>query len=421
MFGAAVLEDTRDGQEPDGSADWTAYTDALGERGRELGAQISALQAELVSVVAEAEGTGRLGLPVTQWAAWQLGVTPGEARRLVGLSHKLSELPKIALAFERGELSEGTIVTLAAVATPELEGELLDLAEVAMAGQLQTMARLYRRVNESEPDSPEPEERLSWWWDDSGMMRLSGRLRPSVGAELEAALRAAKDRGQGGPEDHRRPERERSAVSNPEALGRLAQRYLAGEVTAEGVLPERFQTLVHLEVGDGGQLEGWLHGSGPIPWPSITELLCESWLSLVLTDKGRPVTTVRPQRFVQPDQLRALWVRDAMCRFPGCGRTAFLKAHHVRERQHGGPTVLDNLVLLCQKHHGLVHQPGWALGYEPETNVVAVTRPDGRPVIPLPRSKPPGDPPPATGTRHTGIGERLTPYAKDVILSHWLN
>jgi hypothetical protein len=327
MFGSQVLEAIGEGIESDSFVDWAAYTDALGAQGRELGAQISALQAELVSVVAEAEATDKLGLPVTQWTAWQLGVTPGEARELVRLGHKLAKLPKLSAAFERGELSQGTITSLVAAATPEIEDQMLELAEVAMAGQLQTMARLYGRLNDDDGDRPEPEERFSWYWDDENMLRLSGRLSSTAGAELDAALRAAKDRANTyDPDDHRRPEAERIAVSNPEALLRLAQNYLAGETTTTGVLPERFQVLVHLEVSDDDTLQAWLSGAGPLPRASITELLCESWLTAVITKQGKPVTTVRPHRFAQPDQVRALCARDRMCRFPGCGRTSFLKA-----------------------------------------------------------------------------------------------
>jgi hypothetical protein len=29
--------------------------------------------------------------------------------------------------------------------------------------------------------------------------------------------------------------------------------------------------------------------------------------------------------------------------------------HHLRSREDGGPTTLDNLVLLCRRHHVLWH------------------------------------------------------------------
>ena len=31
-------------------------------------------------------------------------------------------------------------------------------------------------------------------------------------------------------------------------------------------------------------------------------------------------------------------------------------AHHLREWEHGGPTTLNNLALLCGRHHTIVHR-----------------------------------------------------------------
>ena len=58
---------------------------------------------------------------------------------------------------------------------------------------------------------------------------------------------------------------------------------------------------------------------------------------------------------------RALWVRDRGCRFPGCLHTRFLHGHHIQHWLHGGPTSLANLVLLCPRHHQLVHEGGFTI------------------------------------------------------------
>ena len=55
---------------------------------------------------------------------------------------------------------------------------------------------------------------------------------------------------------------------------------------------------------------------------------------------------------------RALQARDRRCRFPGCDNTRFLDGHHVRHWSQGGETNIDNLLLLCRRHHRLVHEHG---------------------------------------------------------------
>ncbi|HZP29770.1 MAG TPA: HNH endonuclease signature motif containing protein [Acidimicrobiia bacterium] len=63
---------------------------------------------------------------------------------------------------------------------------------------------------------------------------------------------------------------------------------------------------------------------------------------------------------------RALIRRDRHCSFPGCDRQPrYCDAHHLVPWQHGGPTDLDNLVLLCRRHHTLCHEGGWQLQRDP--------------------------------------------------------
>src|SRR5206468_3902460 len=49
------------------------------------------------------------------------------------------------------------------------------------------------------------------------------------------------------------------------------------------------------------------------------------------------------------------------CRFPSCTRRRKLHAHHVQWWSEGGGTDLDNLVLLCSRHHTVVHRAGFSL------------------------------------------------------------
>ena len=54
------------------------------------------------------------------------------------------------------------------------------------------------------------------------------------------------------------------------------------------------------------------------------------------------------------------------CRFSGCTRRRRLHAHHVTPWGQGGSTDLGNLVLLCPRHHNLVHVEGFSLVLLPD-------------------------------------------------------
>ena len=102
------------------------------------------------------------------------------------------------------------------------------------------------------------------------------------------------------------------------------------------------------------------HGSWSCPGPAD--------LITLLHDTARTVLYVgRSQRSVTPRQRRALEIRDRHCAFPGCRIDASrTTAHHVKEWfAENGPTDLDNLVLLCSKHHHAVHEGRWRITATP--------------------------------------------------------
>jgi hypothetical protein len=73
----------------------------------------------------------------------------------------------------------------------------------------------------------------------------------------------------------------------------------------------------------------------------------------------------------------ALVIRDEHCRFPGCDRpSGRCEGHHVVWVIHDGPTELANLVLVCARHHHLLHEPGWHAKLLPDATF-EVTNPEG--------------------------------------------
>ncbi|MBL8776698.1 MAG: HNH endonuclease, partial [Acidimicrobiales bacterium] len=109
-------------------------------------------------------------------------------------------------------------------------------------------------------------------------------------------------------------------------------------------------------------------------------LFCTGWTRRVIRDPhtGTVLDLGRRQRLFSRSQRRALAHRDHGCVFPGCDRPAhFCDAHHIHPWEDGGLTDLINAVLLCRRHHTLVHH-GWDLTRDPISGIVTVTSPDGR-------------------------------------------
>src|SRR6266536_1355361 len=125
---------------------------------------------------------------------------------------------------------------------------------------------------------------------------------------------------------------------------------------------------------------GGVLGSGePVDAATARRLACDAEvLPAVLGSLSEPLDVGRHTRTVPAGLRAALAVRDGGCRFPDCHTPAGrCLAHHVRHWADGGRTVLGNLVLLCEYHHGAVHEDGWALELDALTREVRAIRPDG--------------------------------------------
>ena len=161
-----------------------------------------------------------------EWLAWRCALTPRAAREHVRVARRLAELPLIHEAFSRGELSYAKVRALTRVATAENEEELLELASVMTAAQLERSVRAYRRVTTAEACEQQEEAYLSVFWEADGSLEIHGRLAPEDGALLLRALDAVRDaewnerRGSAEP----RPARQ---ASNAEALVAVAEAALA--------------------------------------------------------------------------------------------------------------------------------------------------------------------------------------------------
>ena len=119
--------------------------------------------------------------------------------------------------------------------------------------------------------------------------------------------------------------------------------------------------LAHLD-----DLQCEIEGFGSIPRVTAERMLCDCALGRVVQGRSQILDLGRRTRTV-PDRLRrAIVLRDQHCQFPGCRAPAsWCDSHHLVLWTRGGETNVENLALLCRRHHVAVHEGGWKLARGP--------------------------------------------------------
>ena len=368
------------------------------------------------------------------WLSWRVGVGVVAAREQVRVARALGELPRVNAALHDGRLSYSKVRAMTRVATSANEAELLELAELSTASQLERICRGYRTCHRMVTGEEPPEakqRRIDWRWEDGGL-RLSGWLPADEGEVVRQALtaalaslrreawgRSADDASAETPQgratdddsaEARRPgaadddsaEARRagaadddSAEASPpstqpqpglaDALLAVAETALAGGLAAAPG-GERTQVVLHLGPG-----RCCIDDGPPLDLQAALRLSCDAQLLPLKTDdKGRVLDVGRARRSIPSAIRRALRVRDRGCRFPGCTCSRYVDAHHVVHWAHGGETKPGNLVLLCRFHHRLLHEGGYTT--RARVDGFDFRGPDGRSIPEAPR--PPAAPGP---------------------------
>jgi len=285
----------------------------------------------------------------------------------------------------------------------------LKLARTATASQLERAVRGFRR---SDPDRLKQEIRRSVRWhnEDDGSLRLVAVLPAEEGAAVAAALELAIDRLR----EERRAARRADVADDRDgrrADDDRARRIRAGEIisdceeVAEPFIPvnaadafllvaEQFMSTAPADASGADRTTVVVHVDAPTLLRAVADEPVEGTVAPSVHDAtavsasgacqvgdvgvtpataarlacdARVVGVVRgldgcvlhhgtSRRLVSPAQRRALMIRDGCCRYPSCRRTTNLEAHHVVHWALGGPTDLDNLVLVCRFHHLAVHE-----------------------------------------------------------------
>lgn len=395
--------------------------EALGDEIAELCARISVAMSRFLRLVAEFDerrGWEHLGFAsCAQWLHWRCGIAMVTAHEHVRVSRALRELPQIADQFDRGQLSYSKVRTITRIAEPATEELLLGWAAHATAAQLERIAAGYRRARSLRyPDLRHAHRSLSWTYDDDGCLVIKARLTPEDSAIVIGALKAAiadldaeatldPTAGEAHATSFRRwlqrdgahPAQQRAA----DALVRVAERSLecgaavggdGSDARALVVIhtddPSLAASSLHSSAEDSdvaGSLRAELADRSSIHPATMLRLACDAG---VIRPRAPSLSIGRRTRTVPRGMRRALVLRDRTCRFPGCTNHR-ADAHHIRHWAHGGATSLDNLVLLCRRHHRIIHEGGFSISLLADGDVV-VRRPDGRRLlnVPLPPEEP---------------------------------
>ncbi|MPY88607.1 MAG: DUF222 domain-containing protein [Luteitalea sp.] len=178
----------------------------------------------------------------------------------------------------------------------------------------------------------------------------------------------------------------------------------AGSATEEAVTSDTGQAV--LEDADGAYVSG----------ETSRRMACDaSTVVMRHAPDGSVLDVGRKRRTIPPAIRRALTARDRSCQFPGC-TARHCDVHHIQHWVDGGATRLNNLALLCRRHHRAVHEEGFTLTRAPD-GTVHVCRPDGRSLPTVPQTPrwatvggDPGDPLAPSTARLTAAGIRMGPH-----------
>ena len=266
--------------------------------------------------------------------------------------------------------------------TPENEERLVDLSLAATGAQLERICRGLRLACAG--DRMQAEERyVRARTLGSGLVRLEAIVTADESDLILKAITQVRKaltppdpppllRLAPGPASAHPPQA--PSPSAVDALVHIASTTLGGGQIASGATPaDHCQVVIHVDrqlTEPDGTLSARLEDGTPVSAETLRRVCCDGGIvAASVDDQGAVLSVGRRTRAIPTAIRRALWIRDQGCRFPGCMNQRHLHGHHVKHWLHGGPTSLDNLVLLCGFHHRLLHEAGFAVKLHPDGDV----------------------------------------------------
>ena len=377
-----------------GGAISTADARRVLDESKAFGAQVTVLQADAATLVATRDRHGDGGVGVLAQAA---GLSRGDAASRVKTVEKLQEMPAVRDALESGEISVANARTLVntcektSAEQVEQDGGLLAQAAVLLPEQFTREANRWAARRQSDDGEERyrrqrARRRLRFWDGDDGMVHLRGELDPVTGAKvrkrfsLEAERLRRLDLHSPGGEQRDRNQRMADALDTLTSHGSIYGGASEADIGANGAdgasseagsgdagdnkcgcggRPSADITIVQHLDADGTAAFAEVPGGGVIPRSVLEEHFCNARISgVVFSSEGVPLWHGHAKRFATKAQMNALRARYGAC--GGCGADMWVcNGHHVRPVSEGGPTNINNMMLLCWVCHQKVHRHGW--------------------------------------------------------------
>lgn len=300
------------------------------------------------------------------------------ARRLLTLATQLNTQPQLRRAAIEGCLSVDQLQVLCSAAWrfpvqfEEFQDTFIAQAQELSVPQLRVVIKYWTDALEGPRNPvfshPDYRSRVITSTDSYGMVRLDARFTPDEGEAVLTAIDAVvsdRIRKDPAPEVDRRTQGELRA----EALADICTDFLnrSDRPTVGGERPH-VTVVVDLPTLLGNDYTRCELASGVPVHPEIMRRICcdARVQRIVFGPKSKPLDVGRSTRTIPQAIRAAVTARDRHCRFPGCDRSPrYSEVHHIDHWTDGGPTSTENCVLMCRRHHHLIHEGGYRLDHDP--------------------------------------------------------
>jgi hypothetical protein len=308
-----------------------------------------------------------------EWITFECKVTRNDAADSIAVGEQLSRMPESIQAMRADEIGFAHMPVVArtakAVGDAFDEKVLLKKARDCSAGKFYYKAQQYRHSVQPKAYAEEQAEqaqrnRLSMSTAKDGCFFIEGQLDPISGAAVRGALEPlARPSGE---HDHRDYD-QRMADALVEIVTHGGQHNVQLQVTSS------IETLLGLVGAQGAEMEFSL----PVSSKTVERWACDCSVTRVLMQDSVVIDVGRAKRVISGPTKRALHARDGHCVWPGCDRPpSWSDGHHLVHWTHGGTSDLDNIVLLCHRHHRMVHEDNWKIAKTGDGRTVTVRGPD---------------------------------------------